>query len=37
MTNSFNKGSIFKDLLEVSLKDVYTPWGWNDYIPYHQQ
>lgn len=37
MTNSFNGGSVFKDLLEVSLKDVYTPWEWNDYIPYHQQ
>lgn len=37
MTNSFNGGSIFKELLEVSMKDVYTPWEWENYIPYNQQ
>lgn len=34
MTNSENGESIFKELLEVALKDVYTPWEWNNYIPY---
>ncbi len=37
MTNSFNGGSIFKELLEVAIRDVYTPWEWNNYIPYDQQ
>lgn len=35
MTNSENAGGIFKELLEVSLKDVYTPWEWENYIPYN--
>ncbi|MUP44725.1 DUF4870 domain-containing protein [Gramella sp. BOM4] len=35
MTNSQNSGTIFKELLEVSLKDTYTPWKWENYIPYN--
>jgi len=34
MTNSDNAESIFKELLEVAIKDVYTPWEWENYIPY---
>lgn len=34
MTNSENGGSIFKELLEVTMRDVYTPWKWENYIPY---
>lgn len=34
MTNSDNGESIFKELLEVTIKDVYTPWQWQNYIPY---
>lgn len=34
MTNSDNGESIFKELLEIALMDVYTPWEWENYIPY---
>ncbi len=34
MTISDNGESIFKELLEVTIKDVYTPWKWQNYIPY---
>ena len=34
MTNSDNGESIFKELLEIALKDTYTPWEWNQYYPY---
>jgi D-alanyl-D-alanine-carboxypeptidase/D-alanyl-D-alanine-endopeptidase len=34
LTNSANGESIFKELLEVSIADVYTPWEWQDYVPY---
>ncbi len=33
--NSDNAESIFKELLEVSIGDVYTPWYWENYIPYN--
>jgi CubicO group peptidase (beta-lactamase class C family)/transcriptional regulator with XRE-family HTH domain len=36
MTNSDNAESIFKELLEVAIKDVYTPWEWENYIPYNK-
>ncbi|SDQ76003.1 serine hydrolase [Flagellimonas zhangzhouensis] len=37
MTN-FEKGnSIFKEILEVVMKDVYTPWEWENYIPYDKR
>lgn len=32
--NSDNAESIFKELLEVTIGDVYTPWYWENYIPY---
>ena len=32
--NSDNAESIFKELLEISIADVYTPWYWENYIPY---
>lgn len=35
MTNFERGNSIFKELLEVTLKDVYTPWEWENYIPYN--
>ncbi len=35
MTNSDNGESIFKELLEVALADIYTPWEWQNYIPYN--
>lgn len=34
MSNSENAESIFKELLELTIKDVYTPWKWESYIPY---
>lgn len=36
MTNSDNAEGIFKELLEVSIKDVYTPWEWENYIPFNK-
>lgn len=36
MTNSDNGESIFKELLEVAIKDTYTPWEWENYIPYNK-
>ncbi|QCK17147.1 serine hydrolase [Mangrovivirga cuniculi] len=37
MTNSENGNSIFKELLEATLKDTYTPWEWENYIPFEQK
>ena len=37
MTNSENGNSIFKELLEVALQDTYTPWQWENYIPYQER
>lgn len=34
MSNSDNAESIFKEVLEVGIGDIYTPWYWEDYIPY---
>jgi len=34
MTNSDNGESIFKKLLELTIADRYTPWKWQQYIPY---
>ncbi len=33
MTNSSNGESIFKELLEKTIGDIYTPWKWERYIP----
>ena len=35
MANSSNGDSIFKELLDVLLKDTSTPWKWEGYIPYN--
>ena len=35
--NSDNAESIFKELLEVAIADVYTPWYWENYIPYNEK
>lgn len=37
MTNNDNGESIFKELLEYSIGDIYTPWRWENYIPYDQK
>ncbi|HEV8504460.1 MAG TPA: serine hydrolase domain-containing protein [Chitinophagaceae bacterium] len=37
MTNSDNGEGIFKQLLEVAIADKYTPWRWQNYIPYDQK
>lgn len=37
LTNSDNGESIFKDLLAFSIGDKYTPWRWENYIPYDQK
>jgi len=37
MTNSDNGESIFKDLLANAIGDIYTPWQWENYIPYNQK
>ncbi|HVG42507.1 MAG TPA: serine hydrolase domain-containing protein [Chitinophagaceae bacterium] len=34
LSNSDNAESIFKELLEVALADTFTPWYWQNYIPY---
>lgn len=37
MTNSDQGESIFKKLLATAIGDVYTPWYWENYIPYDQK
>ena len=34
MSNSDNAERIFKEVLELGIGDMYTPWYWEDYIPY---
>jgi D-alanyl-D-alanine-carboxypeptidase/D-alanyl-D-alanine-endopeptidase len=34
MTNSDNGESAFKELLELTIADTYTPWQWENYVPY---
>ena len=34
MTNNDNGESIFKELLAYAIGDTYTPWRWENYIPY---
>jgi len=36
MSNSDNAESIFKELLQFAIADIYTPWFWENYIPYDQ-
>lgn len=35
MTNNDNGESIFKELLEYAIGDKFTPWRWENYIPYN--
>ena len=35
MANSSNGDSIFKELLETLIRDKYTPWKWEGYLPYN--
>ena len=37
MTNSDNGESIFKELLSFAIGDTFTPWYWENYIPYDQK
>jgi serine-type D-Ala-D-Ala carboxypeptidase/endopeptidase len=37
MSNSDNTESIYKELLEISIADTFTPWKWENYIPYNQK
>lgn len=37
MTNSDNSETIFKELLAFAIADTYTPWEWENYIPYQQK
>jgi CubicO group peptidase (beta-lactamase class C family) len=37
LSNSDNAERIFKELLEVALGDTFTPWYWQNYIPYDQK
>jgi D-alanyl-D-alanine-carboxypeptidase/D-alanyl-D-alanine-endopeptidase len=37
MTNSDNGESIFKELLELTIADYFTPWQWENYIPFNTQ
>jgi CubicO group peptidase (beta-lactamase class C family) len=37
MTNSDNGESAFKELLELTITDTFTPWQWENYIPYKSQ
>jgi serine-type D-Ala-D-Ala carboxypeptidase/endopeptidase len=37
MSNSDNAESIFKELLETGIADTFTPWYWENYIPYDQK
>ena len=37
LSNSDNAECIFKALLETAIGDTYTPWYWENYIPYDQK
>lgn len=37
LTNSDNGEGIFKELLQEAIGDVYTPWLWENYIPWDQK
>lgn len=37
MTNNDNGESIFKELLEYAIGDIYTPWQWENYTPYDKK
>lgn len=35
LSNSDNAEGIFKELLEITIGDTFTPWRWENYIPYN--
>lgn len=35
MTNNDNGESVFKELLAFAIGDTFTPWRWENYIPYN--
>lgn len=37
LSNSDNAESIFKELLNITIGDTFTPWKWERYIPYNYQ
>jgi len=37
LSNSDNAESIFKELLEITIADVYTPWKWENYISFQMR
>jgi serine-type D-Ala-D-Ala carboxypeptidase/endopeptidase len=37
LTNSDNGESIFKALLQFAIGDTFTPWRWENYIPYNHK
>jgi D-alanyl-D-alanine-carboxypeptidase/D-alanyl-D-alanine-endopeptidase len=37
MTNSDNGEGIFKELLATTIGDTFTPWYWENYIPYNKK
>jgi serine-type D-Ala-D-Ala carboxypeptidase/endopeptidase len=37
MSNSDNAESIFKELIEFTTGNIYTPWFWEGYIPYNKK
>ena len=37
MTNNDNGESIFKELLAYAIGDSFTPWRWENYIPYDEK
>ena len=37
MTNNDNGESIFRELLEYAIGDIYTPYRWENYIPYNEK
>ncbi len=37
MVNSYRGESIYKELLEITLRDTYTPYEWGNFIPYNKR
>nr|WP_294795749.1 serine hydrolase domain-containing protein [uncultured Mucilaginibacter sp.] len=34
LSNSDNAESIFREVLKITIADTYTPWKWENYLPY---
>jgi CubicO group peptidase (beta-lactamase class C family) len=37
MANSSNAEGIFQELMDVAIKNVYTPFEWEGYVPYDRR